>query len=707
MTSTSALLFAATLLSSTLAVAVLFRRQRTVASVCFFAGTVIFALEGLFEGIALEGTVPDQVIFWQTFSLFAGSFLPGTWLLFSLCYSRENYRDFLRLWRAVLIAAFLLPIGTAFGFPEKLIEGFKRHGPHEPAWFGFGEGARALNFFTLIAVVMVLMHLEKTLRSSVGAVRWRIKFLVLGLAIIFGARIYTLSQELLFSGQSTVLMEINSGALLLGSVFMAIAYLRRDFNQIDVHPSHAVIHGSLTLLLAGGYLFVVGVLAQGVALLGGAGSFQFQAFLVLLGIAVLGILLFSERLRLLAQRFVSRHFQRPQYDFRKVWTSMTQRMSTARDKTKLCTEAVRMTSTTFSALSVMIWLLDEKTGKFILSASTSNRQSPVSGSLAYLSALGLAPPSPSIRQYADPFDLDAIEEEWAESFRKVIPVQFSHGGKRICVPLSAGNRWLGLLCLADRVNGVPYTIEELDLLKCIGDQVAAALLNFSLTEELMTAKEMEAFQTMSAFFIHDLKNAASSLDLMLQNLPVHFHDPEFRQDALRGIGTTVNRINQVIGRLSMLRGKLDIKPVPSDLNQLIAEAVEGLSLVPGVALVKALQPLPEILADKEQIQNVVTNLLLNARDVVGSEGEIRVETTQQNGRAILSVADTGSGMNPTFIRDSLFRPFRTTKEKGLGIGLFQSRMIVEAHRGKIQVECEAGKGTIFRVILPLNPYEFT
>ena len=95
--------------------------------------------------------------------------------------------------------------------------------------------------------------LEKTFRSAVGAVRWRIKFLILGLGVIFGARIYTLSQELLFSGQTTVLMEIDSGALLIGSVLMAIAYLRRDFNQIGVHPSHAVLHGSLTLLLAGGY----------------------------------------------------------------------------------------------------------------------------------------------------------------------------------------------------------------------------------------------------------------------------------------------------------------------------------------------------------------------------------------------------------------------------------------------------------------------
>ena len=76
----------------------------------------------------------------------------------------------------------------------------------------------------------------------------------------------------------------------------------------------------------------------------------------------------------------------------------------------------------------------------------------------------------------------------------------------------------------------------------------------------MLAKELEAFQTMSTFFVHDLKNAASTLSLTLQNLPVHFDDPEFREDALRGIANTVSRINLHIRRLSVLRNKLELKP---------------------------------------------------------------------------------------------------------------------------------------------------
>ena len=120
------------------------------------------------------------------------------------------------------------------------------------------------------------------------------------------------------------------------------------------------------------------------------------------------------------------------------------------------------------------------------------------------------------------------------------------------------NRAFGVLVLADRINGAIYTVEELELLKCIGDQMTSVLLNLRLASEVARAKELEAFRTMSAFFVHDLKNAAASLNLMLKNLPVHFDDPAFREDALRGIGNTARRIDDMIARLSALRQRPDV-----------------------------------------------------------------------------------------------------------------------------------------------------
>ena len=112
---------------------------------------------------------------------------------------------------------------------------------------------------------------------------------------------------------------------------------------------------------------------------------------------------------------------------------------------------------------------------------------------------------------------------------------------------------------------------------------------------------------------------------------------------------------------------------------------------------------PSILADPGQLQKVLTNLLLNAKEAVNgaSAGEIRLRTAQENGWVLLSVADNGCGMSQEFMRRSLFRPFQTTKKSGLGIGMFHSKAIVEAHQGRIEVESKVGEGTTFRVLLPM------
>ena len=239
------------------------------------------------------------------------------------------------------------------------------------------------------------------------------------------------------------------------------------------------------------------------------------------------------------------------------------------------------------------------------------------------------------------------------------------------------------------------------MLGCIADQLAATLLNRTLTEQVVQAKELEAFQTMSTFFVHDLKNAANSLTLMLENLPRHFDDPEFRKDALRMIGKTADRINGMILRLSSLRQKMEIVPVETDLNALVDGVLEQLDGWSG-HVERVSRSLPMIHVDREQIESVVTNLLVNAREACGPDGTVHIETEAREGEVVLAVRDDGCGMSAEFVEQSLFRPFSGTKSKGLGIGMFQCKMIVEAHQGSIRVRSEPGKGTTFHVVLPVG-----
>jgi putative PEP-CTERM system histidine kinase len=690
----TALAFAAAAFSVGLAAAAACRKGRTLASWCFSVGMLGFALQNVFGAIGREAVVPERAVFWATLTLLTQSFLPGIWLCFSLTYSRGRARMLLARSGLLVVAAFLVPVALCVIFREQLVTGSHYFEQGADWWLGSHAASKALNGFQLVIAVLILMNLEKIFRSAVGTMQWRIKFVVIGLGVVFAAKIYSLSQGLLFSGDTVVLTGVDSIALLIGCALLVVAFLRRGFGEIDVYPSHAVLRTSVTFLVVGGYLFIVGILAQLVALTGKADAFHLQAFVLLVAFAVLVILLLSNRLRQKIRSFVSRHFQRPQYDFRQIWTRVTQSMSNVFDQSALCTAGVKLIAETFTVLSVSIWLFDDE-DRLAFAASSSRTEPEADGVLVKLGQ------DFRIRQLAQPFDLETAKGDYANDLRQIGLSQFRTGGNRVCAPLWAGNRCMGVAILADRVGATPYTVEELDLLKCIGDQIAVGLLNLQLTEESTRGKELEAFQTMSAFCVHDLKNAASTLSLTLANLPLHFDDPRFRQDVLRGIGQTAARINELISRLTSLR-RLELKLTEVDLNSVVDDALRALNGTANIKVVKQLASQPKLRVDREQFGSVITNLLLNARDAVGRQGEVRIETAQNENWAVVSIADNGCGMSPAFVKSSLFRPFQSTKKKGLGIGMFQSKMIIEAHQGRILVESQPAVGTTFRVMLPLN-----
>jgi putative PEP-CTERM system histidine kinase len=677
------------------AVVVSCRSTRSLARASFIAGMSVFALEEVCGGMWISSNSPGKALSWEIATLFAKSILPVVWVAFSLTYGRGAARSVLSNSRFILGAVLLVPLTVAIELSRQLV----MVSANPTLAIPFTNTAKLLSATLLIANVLVLMNLEKTTRAAVGTMRWRIKFVFLGLAVIFGTRIYTESQTILFSVNILSLVQLEAAALVIGCLLIGIGYVRQGFSQIDVYPSGAAIRSSITLLVCGIYLLTVGLLAKLATKVGGVPSFPLQALILMLGLAGLTGLLLSERIRQQIQLFVSRHFKRPQHDFRILWTKLTKTTAAVLDEYALCGSVSRLVSETFNALSVSVWLTDESQERMV-------RADRVPG--AVNSAMTVAAPvvidsAPPANIDSRPFKLEDSNLAWTTAIKVAVTPQFSKGGKILCVPLIAAERSLGIMVIADRVHGMPYTMEETDLLKCIGDQVATTMLSIRLAKQLMLAKELEAFQTISAFFIHDLKNAASTLGLMLQNLPIHFDDPEFRADALRGIGRAAERINGIVARLTNLGHDLQLTLSEVDLNALIQGAVANLNGSADADVITEFGSLPLINADREKLEGVMTNLLLNANDAAGRGGKIRIRTFGEDDAVGFSVADNGCGMSSEFVEKSLFRPFRTTKKKGLGVGMFQAKMIVDAHGGRIQVKSEVGRGTTFRVTLPMRP----
>jgi signal transduction histidine kinase len=692
------------------------RGRRTPAHFAFAMGMAIFAVESLVIGqLNATWTEPEYIrlIGWRHALL---ALIPAPWLWFSIAYSRGNAREYLQRWRWLLLGMFVVPIILVVIGRDQLV-GLapvpNTGGLTVPVLGLTGFG---LHLVALITSVLILSNLERTFRSAIGTLRWRIKLTMIGLVVLFGCRIYTGSQALLYRSINPPLELLNCAALILACGLVAASVVRTKVFAIELYPSPAVLRHSLTLVLAGAYLLIVGVLARIVTALGETTGFPAQAFLVLVALVGLTLALMSDRVRQHLQRFVSRHLRRPSYDYRQTWLTFSQQLSPQVTVPGLCDVVVRWTSDTLHTLSVTLWVVDDAQSRLGFGGSTALAEELRPGPL--LTESDLAELSKVVRSPSLPINLERAPEPWAEALRRRCPSQFpDRGGDRWLVPLvsNAGANTipaspmatpddsarkvelLGVMVIGDRVNGLPLSIEDLDLLKCVGDQVAANLLTLRLSQQLLRARELEAFQTMSAFFVHDLKNTASTLSLMLQNLPRHFDNPAFRDDALRALRHCVDRIDNQVAQLSLLRKGLDLNPQPADLNALVNRALEPLEQVAGARITRTLQPVSELSLDAAQTVSVITNLVLNALEAMDERGQVRIATNSDNGTVELSVSDTGCGMSPEFIRDSLFRPFRTTKKKGTGLGLYQSKQIVEAHGGRIQVQSEPGKGTVVKI----------
>ncbi len=665
----------------------------------FALGMLALALEQGFQSAVLLTVRPEQALEFKRWSLLFASFLPGLWLIFSFAYGRADFRESSRRRLLPLAFAFAAPLVlAALSFQGRLLgEPIAKvpFGWEMPIdWIG-----RIYYISFLVIATLTLANLEKTLLASAGRTRWQVKFMVLGLGAVFASRIYTCSHALLFASLDTQIEMVSSGALVLGSLLIAVSLRRTGVARLDIYVSQKLLFRSITLIAVGVYLLAVSFFVRALDMFEWTKALGFDSLLIFLALVTLAAALLSDRLRQGLRHFLSRHLKRPLYDYRQIWRIFTQRSAAIVDARELCRMAVRLVSETLDTLSVSIWLVGKEGKTLTLGASTALSEADAQAALS-------GSPAPAILLHRlqgqeAPIDLTQSRDSWVKDLHQDAPEFLHKAHMRYCLALRAQGEFLGMLTLKGRVRGKDLSVEDYDLLQVFVDQTAAGLLNIKLADQLQKNKEMEIVQNMSTFFAHDLKNLASRLALTAQNLPRHFENAEFRQDACRVMAESVEKIQTFCFRLKAMQSSSDAVRAPADLNSLLEETIEDLKGSLKGKLVSDLSTLSPLMLDAPQMRSVLVNLLTNASDASGGHGEIRIQTQQRNGAAILTISDNGQGMSEEFVHTRLFRPFQTTKKEGMGIGLYQSKRIVEDHQGRIEVESEEGKGSVFRVILPV------
>ncbi len=262
MTISSLLSYAAAYFGVTVAAAVLLRDQRSFVHRIFAAGMIVLSAEEFLRGIVLGSVLPEDILYWQKRVLAISACVPAVWLAFSLSYARANSEKVLAKWKWGMIAAGVVPAAFVVIFRHSIFSGNMTLVGQEQWTMALSSPGKVLEAFFLCACVLILFNLERTIRSSIGRMRWQIKFMALGVGGLFALRLYIASQSLLYSTLDTGFGAINAVAMLAACVLFAISLTRGRSLNVDVYLSTATIQNSLTIMLAGIYLLAVGALAR-------------------------------------------------------------------------------------------------------------------------------------------------------------------------------------------------------------------------------------------------------------------------------------------------------------------------------------------------------------------------------------------------------------------------------------------------------------
>jgi putative PEP-CTERM system histidine kinase len=659
-------------------------KQRNVTGIMFSLSVLLLAAIEITDQAALH--MANDPFAMKKIVLHLESFLPTMLLFFSLTYARRvSQKSISTLWWTLLgvsiilpLSTFLLPEGSFFYSPDLRIEKMLFLG-NAGYWSYMG---------CVVYCIMALMNIEATYSAASVNEKWRIKFEVIGLGSILAVLIFYFSQGLLYRSINMNLIPIRSGVIIIALVLIGYSRIFRG-NNIRISVSSYILYRSLTLLAVGSYLLVLGLIGEGLRYFDVAFSRDLTIFIAFVtGIGIL-IILLSGRIRRMAVVLLRKHFYAQKHDYRNEWLKFAERLTSCKRIEDVFNAILTTYRETFGLRGVSVYLFDKKTKvyKRIMNHNMSGGEMTLQispGLIAYFVE--------RIRVF-NPSDEEYIPNAEEAAF-------IMKTGAKLLVPLVGNGGLSGFIVLGDQIVPEKLIYEDFDLMKTLARQASLSIFNFQLSEELAETREIAAVSRISSFVMHDLKNLASNLSLLLDNAENYLGDPEFQHDMIDTIKGTLNKMKVLIQRLKTVPEKRRLNVELVDIHLLTKEVIEEIAKMRQSANVIYQGSSVVASVDKEEIKKVVLNLVLNAFEAIKEGGAIRVRIGMDGENSYLEVGDDGCGMEREFVENDLFKPFHTTKEKGLGIGLYQCKQIVDAHSGRIDVVSEVGKGTVFTVYLP-------
>lgn len=545
----------------------------------------------------------------------------------------------------------------------------------------------------LIMAVAALALVENFYRNSHPANRWTVMLLCIALAAIFAFDVVFITDWLLFRTVDPSLATTRGFVSVLMVPLIAVSAARNPTWKLDVFLSRKMAFYTVSLAAAGGYLLLVAAAGFFFRELGGSWGVILQTTLSVAALVGLVVLAASGRVRAVIRLFLNKHFFTYNYDYREEWLRFIDTISSSESGLELRQRIIQAVADVAESPGGWLWL-EQQDGTFRPEERWNYKGAPV----------GVEPPDSR-------FIKTLTDRQWIVEFDDLKKVE---GANMICPPWAAKDEraWLAVpLMHIDQLIGFivlersrarrTLNWEDYDLLRMVGRHAASYVAEHQSVVALAEAREFDSFNRRFAFVMHDVKNLSSQLTLAANNAEKYADNPEFQRDMVATVRASAEKMNLLMARLSE-KPELASRAEDVDLNGLATSVVKDLARTdPRIDLQTGDGPI-WVSGESNRLEAMLRHLIQNGLDASENAARVQVAVEGAGDSASIKVSDSGSGMDENFVRSQLFKPFSSTKASGYGIGAYESKQIVESHKGSIDVTSTVGKGTQVVVTLPVS-----
>jgi putative PEP-CTERM system histidine kinase len=569
------------------------------------------------------------------------------------------------------------------------------------AWFVYlGDlGARAESYYHIIGFSVALMCFGLSAQLNRDAPvenTVTLRLIVAACGVIGASQALLLGVATLAGSAPASILIVRIVAAGSAALFLLYAIKRRPQWSLEIFVSpraRAYLPRLLPMLAALIVLLALTPLIRSLRV--ESGQLLSILLMVLAGLPI-AILMFSENLSARLRVFISKHFLPFRFDYREEWLRLIDTLSSSEQRVPLPERSIKAVAQIVGAPAGLLWWRDNDQQLYRCTATWNTRMWP---------DIEVRRDDPALRFMCerqwilDTAELDRDPELYDGLSRPGWTEQLPEG--LLIVPLISNKELLGFIVLFQSSSAFRLAFEEIDLLRTAGRQVAAHLAQYEGDKQLAEAQQFEAFNRLTAFVMHDLKNLIAQQSLMVKNAAKHKDNPAFFEDAMATIENSVARMNKLLRQLQS--GDTSGPTERVTLNDVLLEAI---------ATTDNRQPEPQFeneaeglvaSVDRERFIAVIAHLIRNAQEATAIDGSVTIRLGADKDVAIIRIEDDGCGMPADFIRNRLFRPFDSTKgSKGMGIGAYQARTFVVDAGGSLEVESELERGTAVVIRLPLT-----